>query len=150
MPQDSATLQAPPQLFALTNGGTTTSTVQLAASAKAVWSDASVDTLTPGVTPVKSAYTGASPTVDTLNFVWIVFLIKGAAPLLMKEVDFPTQVETVLNAATWMPYARIDGPTIEPYHPAGSGFPAGVTTGDTPYFVAGTGPGTGWVILPIS
>lgn len=115
MPQSSATLQTVPQFLALTNGGTTTSTVQLVADTKAVWSDASVDTLTPGTTAILSAYAGSSPTIDTSAFVWLVFLIKGASPLLLKEIDFPT-IETALSGAVWFLVARIDGPVLAPYH----------------------------------
>lgn len=144
MPQDSATLQTVPQFLALANGGTTTSTVQLVADTKAVWSDGATDTLTPGITAVLSAYTGASPTIDTSAFVWLVFLIKGASPLLMKETDFPT-IETVLNGATWLLVARIDGPVLMSYHTVpGGGLPSG-TLGDTLYF-----DGTSWVVLHIS
>lgn len=148
MPQSSATLQTTPQFLALTNGGTTTSTVQLVADTKAVWPDASVDTLTPGTTAVLSAYAGSSPTIDTSAFVWLVFLIKDASPLMLKEIDYPT-IETVLSGATWFLVARIDGPVLAPHHTLPYGLPA-ATTGAIPYFVEGTGPGTGWVILPIS
>jgi hypothetical protein len=92
---------------------------------------------------------GSSPTIDTSAFTWLVFLIKGAAPLLLKEIDFPT-IETVLSGATWLLVARIDGPVLSPYHTLPGGGLPNATTGAILYFVEGTGPGTGWVPLPIS
>jgi len=114
MPQGFPTVQGPPQIFALGDAGTTAATVQLAAVAILVWDDAAVDTLTPGTTAVSSAYDG-SAAIDTTRAVWLVVLIKGAAPLLMKERDVLTNIETVLSGATWALHSRVDGPDLSRY-----------------------------------
>ena len=115
MPQGFCTLQAPPGIFALANGATTASQVQVMMAGTLVWSDAGTDRLTPGVTKILSAYSGASPTIDTTTLVWLIMAIKGAMPLLMHEADFPANVETVLSAATWAILGRVEGADLAVY-----------------------------------
>ena len=115
MPQGFATLAAPPGIFSLSDGATTTSQVQVLMDGKLIWSDASVDLITPGVTKILSAYSGTSPTFDTATLVWLVLAIKGKTPLLMQEADFPTNVETVLAGATWALLGRVEGADLAAY-----------------------------------
>jgi hypothetical protein len=99
----------------LSDGASTTSQVQVMAPGTLIWSDASTDAITPGVTKILSAYSGASPTFDTTTLVWLVMAIKGKTPLLMHEADFPANVETVLASATWALLGRIEGAELSAY-----------------------------------
>lgn len=113
MPQGYCTLQAAPECFALADGATATSSVQVASAGTLIWSDASPDLLTPGTTAILSAYGGA--TIDTTQNVYLLMAIKGGSPLLMLEADLITNVESVLSGATWAILRRIQGPEISPY-----------------------------------
>lgn len=116
MPQGYASLVAPVEIFALTNGGTDHAAVQVVGSGRLTWQpDGTVETPGPGL-DIVSAYDGAA-TFDTTALVWLVVALEGNGAMLVQEVDYPQNMDTVLDSATWFVLRRIEGDTLMPIPP---------------------------------
>jgi hypothetical protein len=119
MPQAYCAVRAVPLPFVLRGGGSTSSSVQLAAPVTLTWQSGSADTWTPGpafVVAPAASYGLGSPGVDTTAANWLIVAVAGsAAPVLAKEQDFPA-LDTVLGGTSphWAALYLVCGTQIVP------------------------------------
>lgn len=110
--QGYGALIAPPEIFALVNGGTDKASLHVAGYGELHWSDDSIDSYAPGSTVIASAY-DSQVLFDTTSRYWLLVAMQGQGLTLVHQADY-TILDTLLSDAVWCLLRRIEDCNVIP------------------------------------